>query len=212
MKVFNKLFNVIALSLMFFGISATANAQITLSADSVSVLPDGEATVTVNYESTEEKSGFQLDITLPEGLSFVTTEGVDEDDEPISFIVSKGEGVLNSHSITETMQDAETNKVLRVIVYHDKKKNLKNGSLISFKVKAASNFDDAQQITFSGIKFNGDAPVADFTCVVVKETATGINGVESTNNQASKIYNINGVEVSKNHKGLVIVNGKKVVK
>ena len=42
MKVFNKLFNVIALSLMFFGVSATANAQITLSADTVSVLPDGE--------------------------------------------------------------------------------------------------------------------------------------------------------------------------
>lgn len=216
MKMFNKFFNVVALSLVFFGITTSVNAQEILTVDTVTVTPDGEATVTVNYESAETYTGIQLLVTLPEGLSFVTQEGVDEDEEPITFIVAKGTSPYKSHILSTNFVDGDTKKALKVILTHFEKKNLRNGSLITFNVKASSDFSADQLISFSEIKAidadNNAKVIDDFKCVVVKETATGINGVESTNNQASKIYNINGVEVSKNHKGLVIVNGKKVVK
>ena len=58
-----------------FGAFSSAAAQEEnpekLSVDPITIVPGEEAEVVVNYESTVARSAYQIDITLPEGLSFV---------------------------------------------------------------------------------------------------------------------------------------------
>ena len=44
------------------------------------------------------------------------------------------------------------------------------------------------------------------------DETTGINSIESELLNSGKVYNLNGQRVDNNYKGVVIVNGKKVIK
>jgi hypothetical protein len=62
----------------------------------------------------------------------------------------------------------------------------------------------ASKITVEGIYFGTEAA---YNAAV----ATGIQGVKTVKAQSSAIYNLAGQRVDANYKGVVIMNGKKVV-
>ena len=91
-----------------------------------------------------------------------------------------------------------------------KLKNLKDGVLLSFKVKADEALADNTEIKFGGVIFNGGDYLPAFTCPVTKDTATGINELKAESKNG-RSYNLGGQVVKGNKKGLIINNGKKIV-
>ena len=73
--------------MMLVGGVSFANAQEEnpekVSIDPVTIAAGDEMELTINYESSVERSGFQMNILLPDGLTFVKQEGLDEDEEPM---------------------------------------------------------------------------------------------------------------------------------
>ena len=67
-----KLYTKLALAAtMIFASFASANAQEKLSVDPLTIAPNEESEVVVNYSSEIARSGFNMEIILPENLSFV---------------------------------------------------------------------------------------------------------------------------------------------
>lgn len=204
MKVLNKISAKLIVAVSFvLGSFANVNAQETITVDPISIAPGEEAEVVVNYSSTVERSGYNMEVILPESLSFVTT--LNEDDEPEAFTL--GSSALSSHMKVEYYVNE---KHVKLTILHLKEKNLKDGVLLSFKVKADESFTEPTEITFKGIIFNGGDYLEDFTVPVTKGTPTGINGIEANSEKAAS-FNLAGQKVSANAKGIRIQNGKKVV-
>lgn len=176
-----------------------------LSVEPITVAPGEEAEVVVNYESTVARSAYQIDITLPEGLSFVKSMNEEDEEETITL----GSSALSSHMKDETFHDNGTR--IRLTVFHLKEKDLKDGVLFSFKVKADENLAETSEIKFSTIKFAGGQYLDSFTCAVTKSQATGISDAVVAGSESEVVYNMAGQRVSGKAKGIVIKNGKKVI-
>lgn len=198
----------IVMAALAFGAFSSAAAQEEnpekLSVDPITIVPGEEAEVVVNYESTVARSAYQIDITLPEGLSFVKVMNEEEEEETITL----GSSALSSHMKDETFHDNGTR--LRLTVFHLKEKNLKDGVLFSFKVKADENLAETSEIKFSTIKFAGGQYLEGFTCTVTKNNATGIGKAELAKKNG-KAYSVSGVVAGKTTKGIRVRNGKKFV-
>ena len=192
----------------------------TLTAAPVEIAIGEEAEVAIGYESTEPFTAYQLRVVLPEGLSYVGSEIVDEDGETTTVFGTLGNACLASHSSDISLVKGN----LFFIVYNLKMKALKNGILCKFKVKADENLADNAQIQYIDTKFSGFSDhgtemhsiYMKGTIDVKKKIATGINGVEAEGQDAEAVYSIGGVRLNKAAKGVnvVIRNGKaiKVVK
>ena len=70
----------------------------TLTAAPVEIAIGEEAEVAIGYESTEPFTAYQLRVVLPEGLSYVGSEIVDEDGETTTVFGTLGNACLASHS------------------------------------------------------------------------------------------------------------------
>ena len=195
-----KIYSIFALAMtLLLGGVATANAQETLTVAPVTVAPGEQAQVVINYESTVEHYGFNMQITLPEGLSFV-------EDETTKVAFTLGSSALPTHTLSSKITD----KNARIIVIELMKNPLSNGDLLSFKVIADENLADNSDIVISGVKFNGGQYLDEIKVPVTKGTPTGINGIEANSEKAAS-FNLAGQKVSANAKGIRIQNGKKVV-
>ena len=195
-----KIYSLFALAMtLLLGGVATANAQETLTVAPVTVAPGEQAEVVINYESTVEHYGFNMQITLPEGLSFV-------EDETTKVAFTLGSSALPTHTLSSKITD----KNARIIVIELMKNPLSNGDLLSFKVIADENLADNSDIVISGFKFNGGQYLDEIKVPVTKGTPTGINGIEA-NSEKAESFNLAGQKVSANAKGIRIQNGKKVV-
>ena len=195
-----KIYSLFALAMtLLLGGVATANAQETLTVAPVTVAPGEQAEVVINYESTVEHYGFNMQITLPEGLSFV-------EDETTKVVFTLGSSALPTHTLSSKITD----KNARIIVIELMKNPLSNGDLLSFKVIADENLADNSDIVISGVKFNGGQYLDEIKVPVTKGTPTGINGIEA-NSEKAAIFNLAGQKVSANAKGIRIQNGKKIV-
>ena len=203
MKVISKITSTFAVAAAMLFCSSAANAQETLTVDPVTVAPGEEAEVVVNYSSTVERSGYNMEVFLPEGLSFVKTANEDGDEEAFTL----GSSALSSHVKSEYFADE---KHAKLTIFHMKLKNLKDGVLLSFKVKADETLADNTEIKFDGVIFNGGDYLPAFTCPVPKGTATGINDMK-VESKSGKSYNLGGQVVKGVKKGLIINNGKKIV-
>ena len=204
MKVLNKISAKLVVAASFvIGSFANVNAQEKITVEPISVAPGEEAEVVVNYSSTVERSGYNMEVILPESLSFVTT--LNEDEEPEAFTL--GSSALSSHMKVEYYVNE---KHVKLTILHLREKNLKDGVLLSFKVKADESFSEPTEITFKGIIFNGGEYLEDFTVPVTKGTPTGINSIEANGEKAAS-FNLAGQKVSANAKGIRIQNGKKFV-
>ena len=195
-----KIYSLFALAMtLLLGGVATANAQETLTVAPVTVAPGEQAEVVINYESTVEHYGFNMQITLPEGLSFV-------EDETTKVAFTLGSSALPTHTLSSKITD----KNARIIVIELMKNPLSNGDLLSFKVIADENLADNSDIVISGVKFNGGQYLDEIKVPVTKGTPTGINGIEANSEKAAS-FNLAGQKVSANAKGIRIQNGKKIV-
>ena len=195
-----KIYSLFALAMtLLLGGVATANAQETLTVAPVTVAPGEQAQVVINYESTVEHYGFNMQITLPEGLSFV-------EDETTKVAFTLGSSALPTHTLSSKITD----KNARIIVIELMKNPLSNGDLLSFKVIADENLAENSDIVISGVKFNGGQYLDEIKVPVTKGTPTGINGIEANSEKAAS-FNLAGQKVSANAKGIRIQNGKKVV-
>lgn len=198
--------------MMLIGGVSFANAQEAnpekVSIDPVTIAAGDEMELTINYESSVDRSGFQMNILLPEGLTFVEQEGVDEDDEPITFYATKGTALRATHAFDVTRK---SDKELLIIVYHLDIKSLKSpGSLLSFKVKADETLADASQIVLKDVLFNG-GQYFDVNVDVTKGTSTGINEAKAEEADNAPVFNLGGQRASKNGKGILVKKGKKYV-
>ena len=122
-----------------------ANAEdvnpVTISVDPVQTMPGSVIDIPVYYESSTEFVAFQMDIVLPEGLSF------EQDDK--QFIV--GGNALDDHILAKKYN--EETKALRVMFYSIQNSPLNNGTLFTFKVKANDQLADVSKIEFKKVKF-----------------------------------------------------------
>lgn len=135
-----------------------------LTVEPVTVVAGEETEVTVNYESEVERSGFQVDVILPEGLSFV--KAMNEDEEEV--VMTLGSSATKNHQASEKISEDNPQK-LTLVVFDLKKKALKNGVLFTFKVKADESLAETSEIKFERIKFNGGEYLENFTCPVTKK-------------------------------------------
>ena len=78
MNICKKIGAALMMVLMASSVSAQ-NAELTI--DPVNIAPGEEAEIVVNYKGDMPFANIQMDITLPEGLSFVEQEYVNADDE-----------------------------------------------------------------------------------------------------------------------------------
>ncbi len=186
-------------------------------------VPGTETVITIAYDAQTKHNGFNLDVTLPKGLTIVSKEVTDEDGETVTAFFEKGEALLASHNFNhnynpEKSIDKETGETwFRVLVDNSKLKDMKpSGSLFTFTVKVSEELADKAQIKLTKIKFNG-IPYFEQSFDITKSTVpTGINGVEAEAQTTDAVYSIGGVRLNKAAKGVnvVIRNGKaiKVVK
>ena len=198
--------------MMLVGGVSFANAQEEnpekVSIDPVTIAAGDEMELTINYESSVERSGFQMNILLPDGLTFVKQEGLDEDEEPITFYATKGTALKASHAFDVTYKSANE---LLIIVYNMDLKQLKSpGSLLSFKVKADETLADASQIVLKDVKFNG-GQYFNVNVDVTKGSSTGINEAKAEEADNAPVFNLGGQRASKNGKAILVKKGKKYV-
>lgn len=146
----NKIHNIVSAKLglamlMLFGVLSMAKAQETLTVSPVEIVPGEEAEVTVAYESTVDRKSFQMNITLPQGLTYVASEENGK-------IVKLGDAA-SDHLITEVK---ENESLVRIIAFSMTSAPFASGkNLISFKVKAGEDLAASSQIEFSNLKFAG---------------------------------------------------------
>lgn len=206
----------IGAAFMMISMVASVSAQdVKLSIAPVTVAPGEEAEIVINYEGTKPWANIQFDFTLPEGLSFVQQEVINDDEEVESTYGVKGTALYSTHDLLSAFQNGQTN-VLRFLIMNTKNKGIKNsGTLFSFKVKADETLAESSEIIVSTIEFSGmenkeliiENP-ADFTVPVTKSTPTAISGIEANSKNAAS-YNLGGVKFGT--KGLRIMKGKKFV-
>lgn len=200
------------------------SAQDVVTIDDVQIVPGETTTITVNYTTDLDHAGFQMRFTLPEGLDFVANYDEDE-----NYISTLGDACLKSHVLSESAlsQDEEGNLVVgkqnMVLVYHMKLSKLKKeGTLLTFDVRANENFSDEAEITVTSIKFEGGQYLSDMTVKVAEQDPVAICNANVESAQALvNVYTLDGVLVRKNVKqsealngllkGIYVVNGKKVV-
>ena len=206
----------IGAAFMMISMVASVSAQdVKLSIAPVTVAPGEEAEIVINYEGTKPWANIQFDFTLPDGLSFVQQEVINDDEEVESTYGVKGTALYSTHDLLSAFQNGQTN-VLRFLIMNTKNKGIKNsGTLFSFKVKADETLAESSEIIVSTIEFSGmenneliiENP-ADFTVPVTKSTPTAISGIEANSKNAAS-YNLGGVKFGT--KGLRIMKGKKFV-
>ena len=198
--------NKIMLMVATLFVACNAMAQ-KLTADAVTIAQGEKASLVVNYEATEGLTGAQFNITLPAGVELEF-----DDAETFDYVYSTTQKGYN-------VNIKDQNGYNTVII---SRKSNKGGALTSgtelITLSLAAKADaalGAAVAKISGIKFaQTGVSVAgneDFEVAITVTEATGINSIEA-NAQDAPAYNLAGQKVNKGFKGLVIMNGKKVVK
>ena len=183
--------------------TAEGSATLTLSADDI--VAGQEFTLNVDLNNPDDAiCGVQADIYLPEGLEFV----LDEYDEPTV------EGGRSSKITTECA--LQGNGALRILCYSAKNYTYTGteGAVATIAVKAADTFTTGdiamKKIVLSSYNNKKVAQIkpADFTLPV--GGADAINGINAETANAA-MFNLAGQSVDNSFRGVVIMNGKKVL-
>ena len=175
-------------------------------AQSISAAPvtltDGTGVLDVQFESTEEMTGAQFNLTLPSGISIA----YDDEEDDYIYKAQKGYNVNFNDG-----KDAQT----KIVIISRKNKNvaaLTSGTtLITITLSAtegATGDATISGITFakSGASVDGNA---DFTVAI--SASTGINALNADDSN-EPAFNLAGQKVGKNYKGIIVKNGKKMMK
>jgi len=198
--------NKIMLMVATLFVACNAMAQ-KLTADAVTIAQGEKASLVVNYEATEGLTGAQFNITLPAGVELEF-----DDAETFDYVYSTTQKGYNVN-----IKDQNGYNTVIISRKSNKVGALTSGTeLITLSLAAKADAAlGAAVAKISGIKFaQTGVSVAgneDFEVAITVTEATGINSIEA-NAQDVPAYNLAGQKVNKGFKGLVIMNGKKVVK
>lgn len=113
---------IVTMVLGVFNANAEEVNPITISVDSVQIMPGSEIEIPVVYKSSTVYVGFQMDIVLPDGLTFELMDGK-------NYIV-QGDAITDHipneklKTITEEGKETETQS-LRVLFFSMKNSDLK---------------------------------------------------------------------------------------
>ena len=194
--------------MMLFGSVSIVNGAdlVQLAAPTITVdgpikmIPGMEAEISINYESKDEYSGYQMKVALPEGLSVV--EEKDEEGEIVYGTLGDACSA-KYHASDISFKDNE----IFFIVFSVKKTMLKKGTLCKFKVKAneklakdakielrevmfaaigvTSGYLTLPEITVNNIKDEWDANEAANTKIneALMTTMTALNAADATINE-----------------------------
>lgn len=198
--------NKIMLMVATLFVACNAMAQ-KLTADAVTIAQGEKASLVVNYEATEGLTGAQFNITLPAGVELEF-----DDAETFDYVYSTTQKGYNVN-----IKDQNGYNTVIISRKSNKVGALTSGTeLITLSLAAKADAAlGAAVAKISGIKFaKTGVSVAgneDFEVAITVTEATGINSIEA-NAQDAPAYNLAGQKVNNGFKGLVIMNGKKVVK
>lgn len=194
--------------MMLFGSVSIVNGAdlVQLAAPTITVdgpikmIPGMEAEISINYESKDEYSGYQMKVALPEGLSVV--EEKDEEGEIVYGTLGDACSA-KYHASDISFKDNE----IFFIVFSVKNTMLKKGTLCKFKVKAneklakdakielrevmfaaigvTSGYLTLPEITVNNIKDEWDANEAANTKIneALMATMTALNAADATINE-----------------------------
>lgn len=144
----NLMMKVWSVLLAVFAFSVYANADNKLSIEDFTIVPGEEKTISVALDNSDPISSLQLDVKLPEGLTYVNKS------------VKMNADRLKIHAIAAGQKDGAT----RFLILHEAEDISESafegnsGEIFTFKVKAASTFKGGK-ISVSGIS-GSDGTVA----------------------------------------------------
>ena len=180
----------------------------TVTASDVEIEAGKTADVSFSINADSKAAIAEFRMTLPEGIS--VKYDADEED----YVYELGSDMtLKSHSATIKKQD---NGNYYVLVCNTSAKEFKanSGVYLTLTLEAAETAVSGQavmkSIVLGSLAAEQMNTVTEATFNVTVNT-TGINSIEA-NAQDAPAYNLAGQKVNKGFKGLVIMNGKKVVK
>ena len=193
--------NLMLVAMVMFAGNAMAQK---LSAEAISIAPGDEADLVVKYESEQDLTAAQFTIALPEGVT-IKKNGK-------RFVAEIGSEIEDDYEWK--IKDGEAGQIVLITRIDNTCGPLKSGAdLITLTLVAAEDAADGTAkisgITFSdkGTSVKGNE---DFTVAIT----IGGTGIESLNADDSNepAFNLAGQKVGKNYKGIIVKNGKKVMK
>lgn len=183
-----------------FGITGSAFADVTLSVDDVTIPKNGEADVVVRFskEETDKFAGWNFQLQLPEGLSFLTW--INSDNE-IEAVYTPGDCYTEA---SPTFTTKPVDNILNANYFSTNTINGQTGILVTFRMKVTGEFNVGDvlsgTLTEIGISdnFGNSYSVADasFTITIGEPTDGRIVFDEKTDNaNALAATGINDVRV-----------------
>ena len=183
-----------------FGITGSAFADVTLSVDDVTIPKNGEADVVVRFskEETDKFAGWNFQLQLPEGLSFLTW--INSDNE-IEAVYTPGDCYTEA---SPTFTTKPVDNILNANYFSTNTINGQTGILVTFRMKVTGEFNVGDvlsgTLTEIGISdnFGNSYSVADasFTITIGEPTDGRIVFDEKTDNADALVATgINDVRV-----------------
>ena len=199
-----KLFAAVVAAMIYGNVSAQ-----TITASDVEIEAGGTADVTFTITSESKAALAEFELTLPTGISIVFDE--DEDD----YVYELGSAMtVKTHSATIKQKESGAYYVL-VMNTSGKEFKAESGDYLTVTLKAS---DDAatgeakmEKILLVALDESKMNTVTEATFAVTVGGATGINGINADENDGAA-YNLAGQKVGKNYKGIIVKNGKKMMK
>jgi hypothetical protein len=181
----------------------------TITANDVTIEPGKTADVTFTITADTKAAIAEFKLTLPEGIAIQFDE--DEDD----YVYELGSAMtVKTHAATIKKQESGA---FYVLVSNSAGKEFKaaTGEYLTVTLEAASDAVSGEAVMKDIIL--GDLAAQQMNTVteakfnITVGGDTGISGIEADNADAPA-FNMAGQKVNKGYKGVVIMNGKKVVK
>ena len=188
-----------------------AMAQSKITAAAVTIEQGGTAALDIKIEGDKLAAIAQVALKFPEGISIETNDKG-------KYKYTLGELCNEGHSAT--VKDKKDGSVLVIVQNNDGDPFEANeGVLITLPLKATTGVALADyEIAMSGIVIGtNDSPSqklnteTEGTIKVTVTEATGINALNADDSSESA-FNLAGQKVGKNYKGIIVKNGKKVMK
>ena len=193
--------NLMITALVMFAGNAMAQ---TLSAKAISITPGDEdgTDLVVAYESEQDLTGAQFTLALPEGIS-IKKNGKKYAAE-----------VFDEDNYEWKIKDGDAGKIVLLTRVDNTCDPLISGSDLIAITLVAEEGAVSGEATISGIVFSNKGTSVkgndDFK-VAIEVIGTGINSLNADNSN-EPAFNLAGQKVGKNYKGIVVKNGKKVMK
>jgi len=198
-------------SLLVCGLLALASSafaqSFTFTFGDVNIVPGETAALNVTFKSDVVPAGWQMYLYLPTGITIA-----EEDDEPL---VELSDVHHKKHTVDVTK--ASDGSMMLVMSGGTKtyEMSASEGDLCTITLKADATFEgsatvDVKKIAIAdkGGKQYNMASDASFT---ITAKGTGIDSLNAADDDAPA-YNLAGQKVAKNYKGIIVKNGKKVLK